>query len=512
MADNHLDPQAFKACYAQFSRADSDRDILFNQLLNGYEALLNENTKVIQELKDVKEKRFLWQSQARSFKSELALTESTTDFRPFVVMIMNGDGAHFKDDFFRQGETGGESAAKELKNQIRSHLRVKYSDINIDDWNIMVYLYADMDGLAKVFTSRRVISSASEMQKFCSAFSRANSLFSFVDVGPGQAKTDHKCRKMLDFMLHISSCQHVFFGPCRDVYGYLTLLREYKQDLSREKLILVSAGTAPPDFTGLNFKFASFSSVFSSEPLDNARDARSPRLDIGIEPFPPPLAPPPGLATIESVNECSDINGGSSTALTPASPATSFVGNVSVSLSQTPTWAVVSKLSNGPVIDLYSKKESTPKLRYMLLNASNQRVDERLPAFDHAGMRSIDARTRALGRNFCNPYHLGFGCGRGDACHHHHDVSPKLTPAEKLALRHKSRQIRCPGGQFCARPGCLNGHHCKHSYDKEGQCLWGSKCFFKDTHGIDVCLRTALAKTSPFTRGLAPVECCDSAG
>lgn len=415
----------------------------------------------------------------------LLTTDLLQEAHPFVVMIIDGDGAKFRDDFFRDGDNGGGFAAQELKGQIRRHLQAKYPDTSIDNWNIIVHFYANMDGLAKALASRRILSNCADLQKFASGFGRANSLFSFVDVGYGKDKADHKCREMLKVMLHVSSCRHVFFGPCRD-YGYLTLLEEYKHDpVTKEKLTLFAAEPAEPGFIDLDFEIVNFPTVFRANPLDNFTKYSQPGgFDIGIQPFPAAQMPLHTLPASSLADDLSDFTGSSTLALTAPSPTPS-VGNISASTA--PTWAVVSKLSSGPVIDLYSKKNnSAPRLKYVLLNAANQRVDERLPSADIAAIRSIDSKARFQGRNFCNFYHLSGLCDKGDACEYMHDCQPRLTASEKLALRHKSRQIKCSDGQWCNSPYCLSGHHCKNVYNGN-VCTWGVKCFFRDTHdGVDL--------------------------
>lgn len=76
--DKYVSPEAFKACYAQFERADADRNILFTQLLEGYEALRNENARVQEQLESEKETRIMWQDNARSSKKELNKTKLAT--------------------------------------------------------------------------------------------------------------------------------------------------------------------------------------------------------------------------------------------------------------------------------------------------------------------------------------------------------------------------------------------------------------------------------------------------
>ncbi|CAN8101948.1 unnamed protein product [Discula destructiva] len=475
---NTFDPAAFKACYAQFQTADNNRNTLVAQLLDGYESLHTENIKMREKLDNERETRMMWQETARNFKKELVQTRLATDSHPFVVMIIDGDGAKFRDDLFRNGDHGGGYAAQELKKQIKCHLQAKFPDTSIENWNIIVHFYANMDGLAKTLASRQILPSWSDLQKFASGFGRANSLFSFVDVGYGKDKADHKCREMLKVMLHVPSCRHVFFGPCRD-NGYLTLLEEYKHDAIKEKLTLFTTEPAEPGFLDLGFEIITFPTVFRPEPLNNTTNSSFRYFvpgGIGIQPFP--------SADSQDDDVSSSFAGGSSvsTALSPTSSA----GRTSASVPPvTTSWAGTAKLGSNVVIDLYSKKAPAPKLKYVLFNSANQRVDERLPSADHAAMRSLDIKASAQGRNFCNYHHLGNGCEKGDMCGYQHDASPNLTVAEKLALRHKSRQIVCGDGQWCESPYCLHGHHCKNLYDGRA-CSYNSNCFFKDTHGGDI--------------------------
>ncbi|KAG6353307.1 hypothetical protein INS49_007548 [Diaporthe citri] len=475
------DPEAFKACYAQFRKSDNDRDVLITQLLSNYEDLQIRYHNAMNQLENEKENREIWQRETRDARRQLHQSKLANESHPFVVMIIDGDGAKFRDDYFRAGDNGGGQAAQELKTQIKLQLQETYPDTSTDNWNILVFFYANMDGLGKALAARRILNTWTDLQKFASGFGRANSLFSFVDVGYGKDKADHKCQAMLKQMLHATSCRHVFFGPCRD-NGYLNLLEEYKHDpVKREKLTLVTTEPAGPGFVSLGFTIVAFPSVFRSEPMDNisVRYPMSPvspvGLDIGIQPFPPApgLTPGPGqYATSEE-----DSNGSS---LSVSNGNGSANGSTNGGGS---TWAVTAKLSNGPVIDIYSKQKPPPKLKYALFNAANMRVDERLPAADPVAIRSLENKARAQGCNFCNHYHLTGSCDKNENCEYQHEA--KLSPSERLALWHKSRGIVCSDQQWCESPYCLSGHHCKNVYDGK-PCIWGTRCFFKDTHDADV--------------------------
>ena len=409
-------------------------------------------------------------------------------------MIIDGDGAKFRDEYFRAGDDGGGQAAQQLKTQMRFRLQQMYPDTSVDNWNLMVFFYANMDGLAKALASRRILSTRTDLQRFASGFGRANSLFSFVDVGYGKDKADHKCQAMLKQMLHVPSCRHIFFGPCCD-NGYLNLLEEYKHDSTiNNKITLFATEPAEPGFIDLGFNIVNFPSIFRSEPLDSLRG-----FNIGIQPFPP--APLPFSKSADDLSDLasSPINGAntnSSKLSNSKSPSPRFFAFLPNNLtdsgdtsnSTTPvasTWAVAAKLSNGPIIDIYTKKAPAPRpKRYALFNSSNQRVDERLPQAEAAAVKSLESKARAQGTNFCNFYHLIGSCDKGENCEYQHEVKPKLNASERVALWHKSRGIVCSEGLWCEDPYCLSGHHCKNIYNN-GVCTWGSKCFFRETHDAD---------------------------
>lgn len=278
------DSEAFKACYAQFRQSDNDRDILISQLLSNYEDLQTRYQQVVHQLQDEKENREIWQRETRDARKQLnqsrldnvslspsfslvlpvsVLTSispyslcatpcqvgpsslpshlpwdnvlwhnliwdklpsanSCQESQSFVVMIIDGDGAKFRDDYFRAGDDGGGQAAQQLKTQIRLQLQETYRNTSIDNWNILVFFYANMNGLAKCLASRRILNTWTDLQKFASGFGRANSLFSFVDVGYGKDKADHKCQAMLKQMLHATSCRQYVQSFSR--YGYLPVL------------------------------------------------------------------------------------------------------------------------------------------------------------------------------------------------------------------------------------------------------------------------------------------------
>lgn len=143
------------------------------------------------------------------------------------------------------------------------------------------------------------------------------------------------------------------------------------------------------------------------------------------------------------------------------------------------SWAAVGKngVEDGfETISIAPKKSK--KMKYILLNADGQRIDDPLDKFDVESVRSFDEKVHAAGTNLCNQYHLNGNC-QNPYCTFKH--GSKLTQGELLILKHKSRGLKCAQGVHCEKIDCYLGHHCKF---QTGCTARG--CRFTDTHGMDL--------------------------
>lgn len=89
---------------------------------------------------------------------------------------------------------GGERAAHALRTHIKKHLKERYPDTNTDNWQIMVWCIAAMDGLANAYEislSQKDgftgINFTTALRRFAIGFNRgAHYTFNFIDVGGGR--------------------------------------------------------------------------------------------------------------------------------------------------------------------------------------------------------------------------------------------------------------------------------------------------------------------------------------
>lgn len=116
----------------------------------------------------------------------------------------------------------------------------------------MVHVVLNLQGLATTLHRCNVVTSISEVLDFGRNFGLAQPMFSFIDVGAGKERADHKIRETLRLFLPLGQCKHVFFGPTHD-NGYLPVLERYRREHA-SKLTLIETRPAERGFFDLGLQ------------------------------------------------------------------------------------------------------------------------------------------------------------------------------------------------------------------------------------------------------------------
>ncbi|CAK1354150.1 unnamed protein product [Cercospora beticola] len=370
------------------------------------------------------------------------------------------------------GKDGGAEAAHQLHKEAQRHLKAIYPDSNVDDWNIVVQVVLNLSGLAAKLQSCGIIMSPNELLAFGRSFGLAQPLFSFVDVGGGKERADHKLREHLRLYLRIGQCKHIFFAPCHD-NGYLPVLESYRREHA-SRMTLIETRPAEPGYVELGLRRIQMPTLFRSDNLPGGPVKSMPTVALEaptkfagmsnavLSPQPKKLPNRTGLST-QAQNA----------AIMPKapSPAPSNESNGS-------SWATIGK-NGGPTKTINIAPQKKPNRRSILVNRYNERIDEDLPRTDPAAENRFQKRTETYGKH-CNSYHLLGRCERGEYCDYHH--GEKLTAGERLVLMHKARSLSCPKKIACVDPICPYGHHCKYG---GGHCYF-DRCYYADTHTMDL--------------------------
>jgi hypothetical protein len=391
----------------------------------------------------------------------------------FAYVIIDGDGAVFREELISQGEQGGIVAAHELHSEIENYLKDTHSYSQLE---VFVQVVLSMEGLSKALFNSGTLKNTDErsiLSKFARGFSSASPLFSFVDVKYGKERADNKIRKIFEIMERNIHCRAIILGGCHD-NGYATFLESFRRS---QKVSLLETTPAAADFRHLPFQRVSFPNIFRSEPLASR-----------------PVGPPPGF-NLPILSQQQNQFSSSRSAPSKSSPSTNYAIPASVKPpspagvrkendGRPGSWASVGRAgSTSQVIDISSQKKPAKSDRcFLQLNKDDERVDVPLPKLDTNAKETFDEKTRKNGANFCNRFHLQGGCKAMDAtgrCPYIH--GDRLSPAEQLILKSRARGLPCAAGSQCRDVWCTSGHHCPNPKS----CWYDEGCRFAEMHGID---------------------------
>ena len=103
-----------------------------------------------------------------------------------MVAIIDGDGYPFAPQYFQQGRTGGQNAAKVLKAKLTAEIG--------PDTPLMVFIYLSRVGMMDTLCQKGIIQRRTDLDDFIVGFNQASPLFHIVDAGPGKETADAKIR------------------------------------------------------------------------------------------------------------------------------------------------------------------------------------------------------------------------------------------------------------------------------------------------------------------------------
>jgi len=110
------------------------------------------------------------------------------------LVLVDGDGYIFKNAFLASGD--GARAAAELYTQVLNYVK-ENNIVDSPSIEVVVNVYAHKDGLARALYDADMLRTPSNLDEFFVSFTQSQSLFHFIDCGPGKERVDAKLRGKL---------------------------------------------------------------------------------------------------------------------------------------------------------------------------------------------------------------------------------------------------------------------------------------------------------------------------
>ncbi|OAQ89526.1 C-x8-C-x5-C-x3-H type zinc finger protein [Purpureocillium lilacinum] len=461
------------SCYQKWAEQDMERNRFVQMLLQRVHSNDDEIRRLRLDLDAQSSSRIMYQQQAADYMARNEEYKRLINNDAYVAVLVDGDGAKFRDNLLRDPVHGAVEAAQLLKQQIVDHLR-KDTPLG-DDVPIFVRIFANVKGLAKALRISGVINQDEDMHMFAENLTNSRAEFDFVNVGHGKENADSKLRRMLNYYHKDIRCKKIFFIACHDG-GYTHALRPYIGD-RENRIVLVETTPAEHNIRNLGLPITRFDNVFRDTPLNNETKFSMPPPQPQAQQPPPPqskvTSPPAPIFAAVPPNALTP----STTPTPPPSvthrPEATIVssGNGGVSIKHKGSYASAGGANGHQNLAVRSTKARPPKT--IEFNADNVRLDPPVkmpnggPAQDSYRKKLQSASMGA----FCNSHYLMGYCGSTN-CGREHEM--RLTAEELSVHRYKARTSPCHHGPKCMNFDCVLSHHCP----QDPYCTRGRECRF----------------------------------
>ncbi|KAJ5488724.1 hypothetical protein N7539_003614 [Penicillium diatomitis] len=449
--------------YRQLKAVDQQKNQLIEDLLQRVSDL--ETSFAQEKLDHERETRFNRDIQVHEMElmQQIAQIKIIMDREPFVVVLLDGEGMIFKDEFLQAGDKGGRCAADQLYGAIHSYLKANLP--NVSTPKIMMKIYLDAKGFGELCARNRVFADPAAIYDFIRGFNETMSCSEIVDVGSGKNSAYNKIQESFQVFLYNCHCHQIFVG-CPSNTEYALFLEDISRDndlTGRVSLIEGVAFEKDLDEVKASYRIARFPDLFRSEKMVPA---------CAPTPWKPSLPTRSILTPSPSAQFSSMVN---APVLSRTSTNTSTSGvplSASTPVQQDSAFEFQKVVRSKP-------SSSAPPPKTVERNKYGQRVDK-------LDFKSIprDDLNRLKKLKLCNYYFLLGECPNDDYCYHDHDR--KLTKEELHILTAIARMTPCRFGLECDDAECIYGHRCPQSEPGKKTCFRGDSCRFEPiAHGID---------------------------
>ncbi|CRG83728.1 hypothetical protein PISL3812_01083 [Talaromyces islandicus] len=380
------------------------------------------------------------------------------DREPYIIVLLDGYGMIFNDQFLHNGEQGGKDAANQLTTSLNEYVARNLP--NVTSPKIVTRVYANVKGLGDACYNAGIVDKPSVVDDFVRGFNESQPLFDFVDIGQGKDRADDKISETIKLNLYNCHCHQIFLG-CSQGDEYARLLEETMADaelIGRISLLEGVPFERELDSMKSSYRVTQFPDIFRASKIASSPVAP---IKTPLKTHTAMLSPHPASATLTRTS--------TNTSTSSATPTSAS------------SWASVTALNPGDV-SLQPAKPASPAPS-STLTVERNRHGQRIDRMEFKSITKEDLY-RVKKMKLCNLHYLLGNCPNTN-CYHDHDH--KLTKDEKEVLRSVARMTPCHFGMTCDDPKCIYGHRCPQSEVGKKECHWGSNCRFEPSqHGIDL--------------------------
>ncbi|KAF2825693.1 hypothetical protein CC86DRAFT_34066 [Ophiobolus disseminans] len=482
----------------QFQQFDLERNRFVDELLLRLEVLTQERENAAAQRQQDVEFIQSWRTQKAKYEEWYNSARRQLSDNQFIMVLIDGDGMIFTDDFVERGEMGGRQAASQLYTAVKKYIETECVAVQ-PGARIVCRMYANVRGLGDVLVRKGVIEDISVFEDFVRGFTRGKALFDFVDVGAGKDRADEKIIELFKLFSRDVHCTRLLFG-CSHDNGYARTLEECS-DVPEvvTKTVLLEGVPFEKELVSLPYSTVKFPGIF--------REAKI-VLQGAANPYSFGLPMTPTDTSTHTLKNYNILSGMPSRFPAPArpsgimdSPLPSRAMLAKTTISRTPSSSTIASDGFLPALkpqSSWAAKAAAPPPPVTEMPVYHTPVREELIARNRAGQR-IDPPCRSYDKaevdrvkrlKLCNVHFLREECPYDSSCTHLHAY--KATKDELSTLRLVARMAPCSNGSGCQDIKCIYGHRCPapphrtHPVKGTKSCIFGESCKFPpELHDID---------------------------
>ncbi|KAL1654296.1 hypothetical protein SLS61_003303 [Didymella pomorum] len=457
-----------------------------SELLNRYEYLSQQyQTLASQSQQDVQGEA-AWKTEKPVYEEYLQQYQRALSENPFVMVLIDGDGMIFHNENIRDGGAGGRRAASQLDTTVRNWIKNEAKDVPLTS-RVICRIYANVRGIGDVLVRTGAMASIEDFEDFVRGFTRAKTMFDFIDVGAGKDRADEKIIENFKIFSQDYHCRKLLFG-CSHDDGYARILEECsdKPEIV-SKVILLEGVPFEKELLPLPYRTKKFPGLFRDSKL----------VAFGANSAPPVRAiQPPGISTPTAASKVFDMAPGlpgrfpapppqvldspipaSANMALPRTPSSSTIASDGFVAALRPasvfnTWAAKAAAPPPPALTS-PRYEPADRNKVITRNRAGQRIDPPIKDYDKA---EVD-RMKKL--KLCNVHFLRQECPYDMQCSHRHTYQPSRS--EIATLRLVARMSPCSMGVACSDYKCVYGHRCPAPPSNKKVPKGTRSCIFTDT-------------------------------
>ncbi|KAI1815727.1 C-x8-C-x5-C-x3-H type zinc finger protein-like protein [Poronia punctata] len=382
------------------------------------------------DLDDATTSRRLLQHRLQSVEQQMEVFSVDNDKlknqNPYVLLLIDGDGLIFRQDYIKQGIEGGKKAASELRRALAAESLARAADCEI-----FVKVFANMTSLNKALERDGSVESESDLLNFVTGFNQA-SFFEFVDMGTQKESANMKLKENAIYHMQNPSCRQVIMGVSHDA-TFGPILDEIIQGNAdkQERITVLEGCPTVRAVAAIGTDIIRFNNIFRSDKLTDRRTVSNHSVQSRQS----------GSSTATSVSE-RPTSISYATVTQKASPKVSPPPQITLPIPLAPKNANVT---------VRAVRQPT-KLSW---NPGPRGLDTPIP-LNQTALDTI--KKRKDNNKLCNNHFLRGPCAKGDECCFVHDYTPNKD--ERNAIAFLARLNPCTNGQDCDVDNCIYGHHC----------------------------------------------------